>query len=212
MMKVTGSDEDIVNNDTDICLTWASVSSSADELKKLSKKNKTLVICDEHHHAAVNAVWGTGADKAFENIVYSIILTGTPIRSDGEEPVWFAYNEEGKIDHPDDGTFNLTYGESVNLGYCRPITFHRHEGKFEVQVDANEFVEVSGLKEVKISKKLKSIKGIKEALNYYKLVCTPRFLSNNKTPDPNSYQASMIKVGIDKLQEAKEGFTMRAGL
>ena len=38
MMKVTGSDEDIVNNDTDICLTWASVSSSTDELKKLSKK------------------------------------------------------------------------------------------------------------------------------------------------------------------------------
>ncbi len=212
MMKVTGSDEDILNNDTDICLTWASVSSSADELKKLSKKNKTLVICDEHHHAAVNAVWGIGADTAFKNIVYSIILTGTPIRSDGEEPVWFAYNDEGKIEHPDDGTFNLTYGEAVNLGYCRPITFHRHEGKFEVQVDENEFVKVSGLEEVKISKKLKSIKGIKEALNYYKLVCTPRFLSNNKTPDPNSYQASMIKVGIDKLQEAKRRLHNAGGL
>jgi len=212
MMKVTGSDEDIVNNDTDICLTWTSVSSSIEELKKLSKKYKTLIICDEHHHAAVNAVWGMGADSAFENVVYSIILTGTPIRSDGEEPVWFAYNEEGKIEHPSEGTFNLTYGEAVNLGYCRPITFHRHEGKFEVQVDDNEFVKVSGLEEVKISKKLKSIKGIKEALNYYKLVCTPRFLANNTTPDPNSYQASMIKVGIDKLQEVKRRLYNAGGL
>jgi len=212
MMKVTGSDEDIVNNDTDICLTWASVSSLIDEFKILSKKYKTLVICDEHHHAAVNAVWGKGAESAFNNTLYSVILTGTPIRSDGEEPVWFAYNDEGKIEHPSEGTFNLTYGEAVNLGYCRPITFHRHEGKFEVEVDDNEFVKVSGTDEIKINKKLKSIKGIKEALNYYKLVCTPRFLGNNITPDPNSYQSTMIKYGIEKLQETKNRLHNAGGL
>jgi len=212
MMKVTGSDEDIINNDTDICLTWASVSSLIDEFKILSKKYKTLVICDEHHHAAVNAVWGKGADSAFDQTLYSVILTGTPIRSDGEEPVWFAYNEEGKIEHPSEGTFNLTYGEAVNLGYCRPITFHRHEGKFEVQVDDNEFVKVSGIDEIKINKKLKSIKGIKEALNFYKLVCTPRFLGNNTTPDLNSYQSTMIKYGIEKLQEAKNRLHNAGGL
>lgn len=212
MMKVTGSDEDISNNDSDICLTWASVSSLVKEIKILTQKYKTLVICDEHHHAAVNAVWGEGAESAFKDVTFSIILTGTPIRSDGEEPVWFAYDEEGKIEHPADGTFNLTYGEAVNLGYCRPITFHRHEGKFEVQIDENEIVKISGTDEVKINNKLKSIKGIKEALNYYKLVCAPRFLSNNKTPDINSYQATMIKVGIEKLNETKKRLDNAGGL
>jgi hypothetical protein len=46
----------------------------------------------------------------------------------------------GAIDQPEAGTYTLTYGEAVDLGYCRPVTFHRHEGKFtvdEVQIVAS---------------------------------------------------------------------------
>ena len=52
-----------------------------------------MVICDEHHHAAVKAAWGMSADGAFKNAKYVLILTGTPIRSDSEEPVWFLIEE-----------------------------------------------------------------------------------------------------------------------
>ena len=30
------------------------------------------------------------------------------------------------------GSYTLTYGEAVDLKYCRPVFFHRHEGKFTV--------------------------------------------------------------------------------
>ena len=43
-----------------------------------------MVICDEHHHAAVTAAWGTGANTAFTNAKKVLILTGTPIRSDAQ--------------------------------------------------------------------------------------------------------------------------------
>lgn len=47
--------------------------------------------------------------------------TGTPIRSDGERSVWLAYDDAGAINHPEEGTYTLTYGEAVDLGYCRPV-------------------------------------------------------------------------------------------
>ena len=37
---------------------------------------KTLVICDEHHHAAIEAAWGTGAFGAFEKAQHVLVLTG----------------------------------------------------------------------------------------------------------------------------------------
>ena len=39
-----------------------------------------MVICDEHHHAAITAVWGKSAGDAFKNARFVLILTGTPIR------------------------------------------------------------------------------------------------------------------------------------
>jgi hypothetical protein len=50
------------------------------------------------------------------------VLTGTPIRSDAEEPVWLSY-KDGELSHPKDGQFTLTYGDSIKLGYCRPTVF-----------------------------------------------------------------------------------------
>ena len=91
----------------------------------MCNNSRTLIICDEHHHAAISAAWGE-EQWCIKNAKYVLVLTGTPIRSDGEEMVWFAYTEKGKIDHPEAGTYTLTYGEAVELGYCRPITFHRH--------------------------------------------------------------------------------------
>ncbi|MGC6496316.1 MAG: DEAD/DEAH box helicase [Candidatus Puniceispirillaceae bacterium] len=127
MIKVTASDENIEGYGQDICATWSAVRGLADVFQQICLQQQTLVICDEHHHAAVTAAWGRSAIGAFTEAAFSLVLSGTPIRSDGEEPVWFAYDDEGKIDHPQEGTYTLAYGNAVNLHYCRPITFHRHE-------------------------------------------------------------------------------------
>ena len=41
-------------------------------------------------------------------------------------------------DHPEDGTYTLTYGQAVDFGDCRPITCHRHVGQFSVDLDDGE--------------------------------------------------------------------------
>ena len=95
------SSGDIESYGMDICATWNAIEGLRDGFQKICHDYKTLVICDEHHHAAVGAVWGKGANNAFEKCRYSIVLTGTPVRTDGEKPVWFFYSKEtGKLDHP----------------------------------------------------------------------------------------------------------------
>ena len=142
------------------------------------RTSKTLVICDEHHHAAVEAAWGSKADSAFVDAKYALVLTGTPVRSDGQEPIWFAYDSDGALNHPEPGTYTLSYGDAVDLGYCRPITFHRHEGRFSVSLPDGESIAVSGTENTEFSQGLQRIRGLQQALDFYKLACTPRYLAD----------------------------------
>ena len=205
MSKVTGSDSNIEDFGVDLCATWSSIQGLLDGFQHVCNNSKTLIICDEHHHAAISAAWGEGANGAFKNAKYVLVLTGTPIRSDGEEMVWFAYTEKGKINHPEEGTYTLTYGEAVKLGYCRPITFHRHWGQYSVEVDKGETIVVDGNKEAEIPKNLKRVKGIQQALEFYQLACKPKFHSDGTldTDDIQTYQASMLEKGIQKLSEVQ---------
>ena len=116
---------------SDICSTWMMVNSLLDGYQKICNEKKTIVICDEQHHAAATAVWGNSATNAFANAKYILMLTGTPIRTDSEEPAFLQY-EGGELKHPKDGQYTLTYGDAVRLGYCRPIAFHRHEANFDI--------------------------------------------------------------------------------
>ena len=84
MSKVTASDGDLKNLDVDVCATWSAIQGLQDAFQALCRSDKTLVICDEHHHAAVKAAWGNGAGSAFSDAKFVLVLTGTPIRSDGE--------------------------------------------------------------------------------------------------------------------------------
>jgi superfamily II DNA or RNA helicase len=202
MLKITGADEEPEEYGADLCATWSAVQGSLDGLQAVCRKDRTLVICDEHHHAAVEAAWGDGANGAFADAKFALILTGTPIRSDGKESVWLAYDDHGQIDHPEDGAYTLTYGEAVDLEYCRPITFHRHEGKFSVKLDDGANVSVSGTEETKLADGYKRIKGLKQALDYYKLACTPKYLPSGAA-DLNSYQASLLEWCIDKLNDLR---------
>lgn len=212
MTKVTGAHGGIEDYGTDLCATWSAIQGLQDGFQQVCRSARTLVICDEHHHAAVEAAWGEKADSAFTDAKYVLVLTGTPIRSDGQETVWFAYDDFGKIDHPTDGTYTLSYGEAVDLEYCRPITFHRHEGRFSVALPDGENISVSGSEETDFGGSLKRIKGLQQALDFYKLACTPRYLADGITPDPNSFQASMLEYGIAKLNDLRDTMPDAGGL
>lgn len=212
MTKVTGADGDVSDFGLDLCATWQAIQSLQDAFQQVCQMGKTLVICDEHHHAAVKAAWGEKAGDAFADAKYVLVLTGTPIRSDGQETVWLAFDDEGRIDHPEDGTYTLGYGEAVELNYCRPITFHRHEGRFSVKLSDNEEVAVSGTQEPQFDQSLKRVRGLQQALDYYRLVCTPKYIQDTDIPDPNSYQATMLEWGISKLDDLRETVPTAGGL
>lgn len=212
MTKVTGAHAEIEDYGTDLCATWSAVQGLQDGFQQVCRTSKTLVICDEHHHAAVEAAWGEKADSAFGDAKYVLVLTGTPIRSDGQETIWFAYDSDGKLNHPEMGTYTLSYGEAVDLGYCRPITFHRHEGRFSVSLPDGENISVSGAANAELTPSLQRIRGLQQALDFYKLACTPRYLGDGISPDPKSYQASMLEYGIAKLNDIRDTIPNAGGL
>ena len=212
MSKVTASEGDIQQLDVDVCATWAAVKGLTEALWAICQSKRVLVICDEHHHAAVQAAWGPSADSAFAAAKSALILTGTPIRSDGAQAVWLAYDDGGTIDYPQEGSYTLTYGQAVDLGYCRPVTFHRHEGNFTVDLEAGQEVQVSGRRPACLPSDLARIPGLQRALDFYHLACTPQYETDGVTPLITGYQASMIEWGGSKLDELRYRMPDAGGL
>lgn len=212
MGKVTGADGDVVNLDIDVCATWASVEGLASAFQTICSSSRTLVICDEHHHAAVKAAWGNSADDAFAEAKFVLVLSGTPIRSDGEKSVWLAYDDHGRINQPQEGTYTLTYGEAVELDYCRPVTFHRHEGNFSVDLDDGQSIKVSGTADVELSQDLKRIPGLQRVLEFYRLACTPQYEPGTDRPLLSGYQASMVEYACQKLDDVRYRMPEAGGL
>ena len=212
MQRTTNLDDG--DHGTDFCNTWMMVNKLLDGYQKVCNEKKTLVICDEQHHAAATAVWGNSAINAFKNAKFILMLTGTPIRSDSEEPAFLQY-EGGELKHPKDGQYTLTYGEAVKLGYCRPIAFHRHEANFDI-LDAEggpKLGSVSG-KETTVEDTIKESAAasvIQEANRFY-ACCTTIRPKKDGSPDMNGYQASMIDHAIDKLEDRKNRLPQAGGL
>ena len=216
MGKVTGSDEDYVSMEYNLCATWAAVQGLSAGFQEVCRRSRTFVICDEHHHAAVAAAWGGSADSAFDDAEYVLILSGTPVRSDGEQTVWLAYNENGTLDRSKGGSYTLTYGEAVDLGYCRPVTFHRHQGHFDVRIDETRTVRVSGCGNSRsadeVDEFVKEYPPLKKVLNFYKLAQTPIYCDNTNKPDLSAYQGSMLEEASLKLDEVRLKMPNAGGL
>ncbi len=212
MSKVTGRDGDLHGLGLDVCATWTAIQGLQDALQALCRASRVLVVCDEHHHAAVQAAWGEGADSAFTDARFALVLTGTPIRSDGAESVWLPYDDAGAIDHPAGGTYTLTYGEAVDLGYCRPVTFHRHEGRFTVDLDDGQTLQVSGQQPATLPRPLARIAGLQRALDFYRLACTPQYEADRRTPLTAGYQATMLEYANHKLDDLRLRLPNAGGL
>jgi superfamily II DNA or RNA helicase len=209
MGKVTGIEPDDI--DVDVCATWNAVQGLADAFHTACSKERVLVICDEHHHAAVEAAWGESADAAFAGAKYVLILTGTPLRSDGKNSIWLS-KKHGKIDYPAGGTYTLTYGQAVELEYCRPATFHRHEGRFTVDLEDGESLKVSSKAPAELDTALKKIPGLQKAIDFYVLACTPQYESDKATPKTDGYQGTMVEWASAKLDDLRCRMPTAGGL
>lgn len=211
MMKITAADR-MNSIESDVCATWAAVKDLADIFQAICANDQVLVICDEHHHAAIEAAWGASADSAFREATYSLILTGTPTRSDGARSVWLDLDELGGLKHPEAGIYTLTYGEAVQLGYCRPVTFHRHRGLFTVDLGNGLEAEVSSDGPAVIPAAAEVDQALRRIVDFQRLARTPQWEADRKTPKMDGYQATMVACASDKLDDIRLDMPSAGGL
>ena len=210
MTKITGSDRLPMGHDT--CATWNAVKDLQDAFQAICAEERVLVICDEHHHAAIKAAWGSSADSAFQQAEFALILTGTPSRSDGAQPVWLELDEFGGLSHPQEGMYTLSYGEAVELGYCRPATFHRHRGKFTVDLGNGQEAEVSSDGAPVIPPHAEIDAVLRRIVDFERLARIPQFELDRVTPRLDGFQGTMIAAASAKLDEARLELPNAGGL
>ena len=211
MARLTGQDDSMAAVSEHVCATWSAVAGLADAFQAICRARSTMVICDEQHHAAITAAWGRAADSAFADASYVLVLTGTPVRSDGAQSLWLPHNEAGIATHPVAGTYTLTYGEAVDLGYCRPATFHRHWGRFSV-VEGDHSFEVSSDDKVPVPHDHPAIAAIQKTLDFYKLAMRLEYEPDGTTPLRSGYQAAMIDEASLKLDDLRMQMPDAGGL
>jgi superfamily II DNA or RNA helicase len=211
MMKITSADS-IGHISVDVCATWSAIRGLEDIFQDICEHARVLVICDEHHHAAIKAVWGASADSAFAKAHHVLVLTGTPVRSDGAQSVWLDLDEFGGLVQPEEGMYTLSYGEAVELNYCRPVTFHRHHGSFTVDVGGGKSLIVSGDCMPVLPTDHPARDVLRRVLDFNNLVRTPQFQADLKTPRIDGYQGSMIKCANEKLDDLRVEMPEAGGL
>lgn len=211
MMKMTGGDK-FGHFESDICATWAAVKDLEEAFQAICAADDVLVICDEHHHAAIKAAWGSSADSAFREARFSLILTGTPTRSDRARSVWLDLDELGALKHPEDGMYTLTYGQAVELNYCRPVVFHRHRGLFTVDLDNGLEAQVSSDSPPLLPWGIVVDAALRRVVDFQRLARTPQYEADQKTPKMDGYQASMIACASEKLDDIRLDLPEAGGL
>lgn len=211
MEKVTAADQTLLTA-KDVCATWNAINGLQDLFQSICRGSRTLVICDEHHHAAIKAAWGVSAESAFADAAYCLVLTGTPVRSDGAESIWFDVDQFGGLKQPAAGTFTLTYGEAVELGYCRPVVFHRHWGRFEVQLDDGLLAEVESGAPPVLPPGIEVDRLLRRLADFDNLARVRTFEADEITPRSDSYQASMFGWASHRLDQVRHELPSAGGL
>lgn len=199
MGKITSRSLDFIDNH--ICITWQALQGVTEILQALCSRQRIMVIFDEIHHAGIENIWGESA-STLNKAKSILILTATPFRSDGSQICWLQYND-GELSLPESQTYSLSYGQGVELGYCRPLTCHRHQAYFEVTLDEGITVKVSGDQPVKLPEKYLSINQLAERLSFIRLI---KKIETNEEGIPiiDSYHGSMIEWGIAKLNQLRQ--------
>ena len=77
--------------------TYQTIRQHLDTLKHICKSYKTLVLIDEVHHAGEALPWHSDVTRAFKNRTFSVVLSGTPWRSDGRKMPFVELDQDGFV-------------------------------------------------------------------------------------------------------------------
>ena len=102
---------------------------------------------------------------------YVLALSGTAVRSDGRQLSGF-HKLSGAICLPEEAVYRLTYGEAVDLEYCRPASFHNHRAEFTVDLEDGDSISVSSHCDTIFPSVVQNIESLRRALEYDKLIRT----------------------------------------
>ncbi len=109
-----------------IAVTYARVASTAATYARGCSPG-TLVIADEAHHLGDELAWGEGFRTAFAGARRTLLLSGTPFRSDQTPIPGVTYDADG-VATPD---VSYTYGDAVRDGVCRRVAFVPYDGRLQ---------------------------------------------------------------------------------
>ena len=113
-------------------VTYQGFTQFADLHESIIAQHKYFAILDEPHHLADNikSAWGTLTKQGLTSAIARLLLTGTPLRSDGKPIPYVNYapviGEPGRFDLVPD--FVYSYGQAVTDGICRPVVFIPFDG------------------------------------------------------------------------------------
>ncbi len=106
-----------------VAVTYARVAAAAATYARECTR-RTLVIADEVHHLGDELAWGDGFKKAFATAGRTLLLSGTPFRSDDASIPGVTYGGDG-FAKPD---VAYSYAESIRDGACRRMIFVPFDG------------------------------------------------------------------------------------
>jgi len=106
-----------------IAVTYARASAAAATYARECTP-RTLVVADEVHHLGDELAWGDGFKRAFAGAGRTLLLSGTPFRSDDAPIPGISYDGEG-FSEPD---IAYSYAESIADGACRRMIFVPFDG------------------------------------------------------------------------------------
>jgi superfamily II DNA or RNA helicase len=106
-----------------IAVTYARASAAAATYARECTP-RTLVVADEVHHLGDELAWGEGFSRAFEKAGRTLLLSGTPFRSDDAPIPGVRYDPDG-FAIPD---VAYSYAESIADGACRRVVFVPFDG------------------------------------------------------------------------------------
>jgi superfamily II DNA or RNA helicase len=115
-----------------IAVTYARVASSAPGYARECTP-RTLVIADEVHHLGDELAWGAGFTRAFAPASRTLLLSGTPFRSDDAPIPGIRYDRDG-FAQPD---VAYSYAEAIRDGACRRVVFVPFDGTLVWQSGEN---------------------------------------------------------------------------
>ncbi|HYN73709.1 MAG TPA: DEAD/DEAH box helicase family protein [Nakamurella sp.] len=107
------------------------------------RRQRTLVVLDEIHHAGDGLSWGEATAEAFGDVHRRVCLTGTPFRTrPGERIPFVSYETDGDL-LCSVADFTYGYREALTDGVVRPVVFAAYTGVSRWRNSAGEVIAAS---------------------------------------------------------------------